>query len=59
MTLIIISYYVEYLLSIVHWRDDDPGEYHLEHVFATKVERLLAQELGVNWSAYDREVSSK
>ena len=35
------------------------AEKHREHVFATKVERLLAQELGVNWSAYDREVSSK
>jgi hypothetical protein len=29
------------------------------HVFAEKIERLLATELGVDWSAYDREVSSK
>jgi hypothetical protein len=39
--------------------DDPRAPYHREHVFASKVERLLAQELGVNWSVYDREVSSK
>jgi hypothetical protein len=39
--------------------DDAKAPYHREHVFATKIERLLAVELGVNWSAYDREVSSK
>jgi len=30
-----------------------------EHVFATKIERMLAVELGVDWRSYDREVSSK
>jgi hypothetical protein len=30
-----------------------------EHMFASKVERMLANKLGVNLSAYDREVSSK
>jgi hypothetical protein len=39
--------------------DDPRAPYHREHVFATKVERLLAHELGVDWSAYGREVSSK
>jgi hypothetical protein len=44
--------------------DSEPGDnpkapYHREHVFATKIERLLAVKLGVNWSTYDREVSSK
>jgi len=28
-------------------------------MFASKVERMAADQLGVNWSAYDREVSSK
>jgi hypothetical protein len=28
-------------------------------VFAEIIERLLAAELGVDWSAYDQEVSSK
>jgi len=28
-------------------------------VFAENIERLLAAELGVDWSAYDKEVSSK
>jgi len=39
--------------------DDPRAPYHREHVFATKIERLLAVELGVNWRDYDREVSSK
>ena len=44
--------------------DSEPGDdpkppYHKEHMFASKVERMLANKLGVNWSAYDREVSSK
>ena len=39
--------------------DDPRAPYHREHLFATKVERLLAQELGVNWTAYDHEVLSK
>jgi len=28
-------------------------------VFATKIERMLAIEIGVDWRSYDREVSSK
>ena len=44
--------------------DSEPGEdpnapYHKEHMFASRVERMLADQLGVNWRAYDREVSSK
>lgn len=37
---------------------DDPGNdpaapYHKEHVFAENVERLLAQQLGVDWKEYE------
>jgi hypothetical protein len=39
--------------------DDPRAPYHKQHVFAEKVERLLAAELGVDWQAYDHEVSSK
>ena len=39
--------------------DDPKAPYHNEHMFASKVERMLATELGVNWSTYDREVSSR
>ena len=39
--------------------DDPRAPYHEQHVFAEKIERLLATELGVDWSAYDKEVSSK
>lgn len=38
---------------------DDPGmdpsaPYHREHVTATSLEMLLAQELGVDWTAYEK-----
>jgi hypothetical protein len=39
--------------------DDPRAPYHKQHVFAENVERLLAAELGVDWQAYDHEVSSK
>lgn len=37
---------------------DDPGHdpaapYHKEHVFAESIERLVAQQLGVNWQEYE------
>jgi hypothetical protein len=37
---------------------DDPGDdprapYHREHEFGKRVERLLADEFGVDWSAYE------
>lgn len=41
---------------------DEPGHdprapYHREHVFAERLERLLADELGVDWNTYDRAVT--
>ena len=38
---------------------DEPGHdktapYHKEHVFAEKIEKLIAKELGVNWKKYDK-----
>lgn len=41
----------------------DPGTlpeapYHKEHVFATKIEKMLAKELGVNWKDYNNELDS-
>jgi hypothetical protein len=39
--------------------DDPKAPYYRQHQIATAVERLLASELGVDWGAYDREVSSK
>jgi hypothetical protein len=38
--------------------DDPIAPYHAEHVFATKIEKLLAAELGVDWDAYDKEIAS-
>jgi hypothetical protein len=39
--------------------DDPRAPYHREHVFASKIERSLAKQLGVDWAKYDRGVSSK
>lgn len=42
--------------------DQEPGHmesapYHKEHVFAEKIERLMAEELDVDWEAYDKVVN--
>lgn len=42
---------------------DEPGHdpkapYHVEHVFAEKIEREVAEELGINWEEYSRVVES-
>jgi len=36
--------------------DDPDAPYHLEHGFATGVERLMASALGINWTEYDDAV---
>lgn len=41
--------------------DDEPGDdprapYRKQHVFAECIERLVAQELGVNWDEYDESL---
>jgi hypothetical protein len=38
--------------------DHPEAPYRYEHFFATNVERLLCQGLGVDWADYDREVES-
>ncbi len=45
-----------------HHPDAEPGDdprapYHRQHRFATAIETLLAFEMGVDWDAYEREVS--
>jgi hypothetical protein len=37
--------------------DDRKAPYHKEHVFATKVEKMLAAELGIEWNAYDEYIN--
>lgn len=42
---------------------DDPGHdpeapYHSEHVFAECMERLFAQQLGVNWKEYGEAIDA-
>ncbi len=42
---------------------EEPGDspdapYFKEHRFATKIERLMAEEMGVNWDEYDAAVRS-
>lgn len=36
--------------------DDPQAPYHREHQFATKIEKLVAKEMGVDWKAYDKAV---
>lgn len=36
--------------------DDPRAPYHQEHQFATKIERMLAEKLGVDWETYNRKV---
>jgi len=38
--------------------DDPNAPYHKQHLFAERIERMLADELGVSWDAYSREVAS-
>lgn len=40
---------------------DDPGSskkapYHLEHMFALKIEKIIARELKVNWKKYEKRM---
>lgn len=38
--------------------DHPDAPYQREHIFATKIERLLAAELGIDWGHYDFTVNS-
>jgi hypothetical protein len=38
--------------------DDSAAPYHLEHVFATKIEKLMCAELGLDWAEYDKAVGA-
>ena len=38
--------------------DDPRAPYRDEHGFATMIERMVAQKMGVSWSAYERAVLS-
>lgn len=38
--------------------DSPAAPYHREHVFATKIEKLMAKELGVDWKTYDAAVEA-
>jgi hypothetical protein len=36
--------------------DDPKAPYYREHWFATKIERLMAKELGVDWEKYEEHI---
>lgn len=38
--------------------NDPSAPYHNEHMLATIIEKLVANELGVDWDEYDKTVSS-
>lgn len=37
--------------------DDINAPYHGEHVFAGCIERLMANEMGIDWSAYENAIA--
>lgn len=46
----------------LHYVGDDPGAdpdapYHKEHMFATFIEQVLADELGIDWWKYDQLIN--
>ena len=45
----------------LHRPEEEPGDakdcpYRKEHAIATKIEKLMAKELGIDWDAYDKAV---
>ena|SRR5712692_6595178 len=36
--------------------NDPSAPYHKEHIFATHIEKLCAQEMGVDWTEYEKTV---
>ncbi len=38
--------------------DDPKAPYYKEHQFATRVEKMLAEELGVDWDLYGKAVAN-
>ena len=38
--------------------DQPEAPYHKEHTFATKIEKMLAEELGVDWAAYEAAINA-
>lgn len=48
--------------DIDHPELDDPGSskkapYHTEHMFALKIEKMIAKEMGINWEAYENRLA--
>jgi hypothetical protein len=47
----------------LHGPDDEDGDdprapYHFEHAFATGMEKMMAAELGVDWTEYEAAISA-
>lgn len=38
--------------------DDPDAPYHNEHMFATYIEKLLADELGIEWHEYEKVINN-
>ena len=38
--------------------DEPDAPYHREHVFATMIERMLADEIGVKWDEYEQAIDN-
>ena len=47
----------EYGLSLEDPGSDCKAPYHVEHMFALQIEKLLAEKLGVNWEEYENKLA--
>ena len=44
------------------WKDEEPGfdyrsPYREEHIFATRIEKMIAEELNIHWDEYEKVVN--
>jgi hypothetical protein len=47
----------EYGLSLKDPGSDCKAPYHVEHMFALQIEKLLAEKLDVNWDEYEKKLA--
>lgn len=54
-----IAYRARYGLDAPEPGFDKHAPYHMEHMVADRIERLMAEALNVNWSAYEQAQAAK
>lgn len=59
----ITNFDIDFELNRKKGNKDEPGDspkapYRKEHKFATKIEKMVAKELGVDWKRYERAINN-